>query len=304
MPFGQSSSPGAWGLDEPQSRAIVAAALDVGINFFDTANMYGRGASEEMLGKILADTARREDVVITTKVSGPMREGPNGGGLSRKAILREIDASLARLRTDHVDIYQIHRFDPDTPIEETLEALHDVVKAGKARYLGASSMYAWQFAKFIHTARALGLTRFIVMQNHINLLYREEEREMLPLCMAEGVGVTPWSPLARGRLARETDAHTSRSAADMMAAKLYDRAEEADRSILAALSTVAQERGAPRGQVALAWLLHKPGVTAPVLGATRQQHVTDALAALDLALTDEDVARLEAPYAAHELAGF
>lgn len=304
MPFGQAKSVGSWGLDEQQSRAIIIAALEAGVNFFDTANIYGQGASEEMLGKILANTARREEIVITTKVGGPMRDAPNGAGLSRKAILREIDASLGRLGTDHIDIYQIHRFDALTPVEETIDALHDVVKAGKARYLGASSMYAWQFAQLIYTAKAQGLGRFIVMQNHLNLLYREEEREMLPLCSAQGVGITPWSPLARGRLARENTAATSRSTADVMAGKLYDRAEEADRSILAALAAVAGERGVPRGQVALAWLLRKPGVVAPVVGATQRTHVEDAVAALDLDLTDAEVARLEGPYVAHELAGF
>jgi aryl-alcohol dehydrogenase-like predicted oxidoreductase len=304
MPFGQPKSASAWGLDEQQSRAIVIAAIEAGINFFDTANIYGRGASEEVLGRVLADTARREEIVITTKVGGPMRDGPNGKGLSRKAILHEIDASLARLGTDYVDIYQIHRFDTETPVEETIEALHDVVKAGKARYLGASSMYAWQFAKLTHTARAFGMSRFIVMQNHLNLLYREEEREMLPLCAAEGVGVTPWSPLARGRLARETSAETKRSAADAMAGRLYDRAEDADRAILAAVAAMADRRGVPRSQIALAWLLRKSGVTAPVVGATQRQHVDNAVAALDIILIDEEAAQLEAPYTAHELAGF
>jgi aryl-alcohol dehydrogenase (NADP+) len=276
--------------------------VELGVTFFDTANVYSDGSSEEIVGRALRDVARREDVVIATKVHGRMRPGPNGAGLSRKAILHEIDASLTRLGTDHVDLYQIHRWDPATPVEETLEALHDVVKAGKARYLGASSMWAWQFSKALHLQRAHGWTRFVSMQDHYNLLNREEEREMLPLCADEGVGVIPWSPLARGRLTRDPDETTARSQTDEFGKTLYTSPDDAE--IVAAVAAVAAERSVPRAQVALAWVLRNPVVSAPIVGAGRPGHLTDAVAALDLELTDEEVARLEAPYRPHPVAGF
>jgi aryl-alcohol dehydrogenase (NADP+) len=292
----------AWTLPEDESRPLLRQAVELGVTFFDTANVYSDGSSEEIVGRALRDVARREDVVIATKVHGRMRPGPNGAGLSRKAILHEIDASLTRLGTDHVDLYQIHRWDPATPVEETLEALHDVVKAGKARYLGASSMWAWQFSKALHLQRAHGWTRFVSMQDHYNLLNREEEREMLPLCADEGVGVIPWSPLARGRLTRDPDETTARSQTDEFGKTLYTSPDDAE--IVAAVAAVAAERGVPRAQVALAWVLRNPVVSAPVVGAGRPGHLTDAVAALDLELTDEEVARLEAPYRPHPVAGF
>jgi len=290
-----------WTLGEQESRPFVTQALDLGITFFDTANVYSAGSSEEILGRAIRDLAVRDEVVLATKVHGRMRPGPNGGGLSRKAIMSEIDASLRRLGTDYVDLYQIHRFDPATPLEETLEALHDVVRAGKARYLGASSMWAWQFGKALHLAERHGWTRFVSMQDHYNLLQREEEREMLPLCADTGVGVIPWSPLARGRLAREWDTTTARSQNDAFGSSLYD---EGDRRIVDAVGAVAAARGVPRAQVALAWLLGRPGVTAPIVGATKPHHLTDAVASLSLSLTAEEVAALEAPYTPHEVSGF
>jgi aryl-alcohol dehydrogenase (NADP+) len=292
----------AWTLPEDESRPLLRQAVELGVTFFDTANVYSDGSSEEIVGRALRDVARREDVVIATKVHGRMRPGPNGAGLSRKAILHEIDASLTRLGTDHVDLYQIHRWDPATPVEETLEALHDVVKAGKARYLGASSMWAWQFSKALHLQRAHGWTRFVSMQDHYNLLNREEEREMLPLCADEGVGVIPWSPLARGRLTRDPDETTARSQTDEFGKTLYTSPDDAE--IVAAVAAVAAERGVPRAQVALAWVLRNPVVSAPIVGAGRPGHLTDAVAALDLELADEEVARLEAPYRPHPVAGF
>ncbi len=294
----------AWTLDEATSRPILRQAVEAGINFFDTANVYSDGTSEEIVGRALKDFARRDEVVIATKVHGRMRPGPNGAGLSRKAIMTEIDASLTRLGTDYVDLYQIHRFDPDVPVEETLEALHDVVKAGKARYIGASSMYAWQFATMLHVADANGWTRFATMQNYLNLLYREEEREMLPLCAAEGIGVIPWSPLARGRLTRDWDDTTERSQTDVFGKTLYASSVEADRTVVAAVAAVAQERGVPRAQVALAWVLAKPEVAAPIVGASRAAHLDDAVAALALGLSDAEIARLEAPYVPHAVVGF
>ncbi len=290
-----------WSLDEAASKPFIAKALDLGITFFDTANVYSAGSSEEIVGKWLGEMARREDVVIATKVHGRMRPGSNGAGLSRKAILHEIDASLTRLGTDYVDLYQIHRWDPDVPIEETLEALHDVVKAGKARYIGASSMASWQFAQALYTADLNGWTRFVSMQDHYNLLYREEEREMIPLCLDQGIGVIPWSPLARGRLTRDWDEGTARSETDEFGRSLYD---DGDRAVVDAVVAVAQARGVPRAQVALAWLAGRPGVTAPIVGATKPQHLDDAVAALDLELTDDEVARLEAPYRPHAVSGF
>ena len=284
-----------WSLPEEESRPLIKHALDAGINFFDTANMYSQGTSEEILGRALADFADRDDVVIATKVRHPMRPGPNGSGLSRKAILTEIDHSLRRLGTDYVDLYQIHRMDNGTPLEETLEALHDVVKAGKARYIGASSMHAWEFSKALHLQRQHGWARFVSMQDHYNLLVREEEREMLPLCADEGVGTIVWSPLARGRLAREKRETTSRATSDPFADMLYTQ-ESSDRAIIDSVATVARERGVSRAQVALAWLRRNPVVVAPLVGATKASHVDDAVASLAIDLTDDEVARLEAPY--------
>ncbi len=304
MSYGQPDRGGhPWSLDEEASRPFVKAALEEGINFFDTANVYSAGSSEEIVGRALRDFANREEIVVATKVRGRMHEGPNGEGLSRKAIMAEIDNSLRRLGMDYVDLYQIHRWDDRTPIEETLEALHDVVKAGKARYIGASSMWAWQFATALHVADRHGWTPFATMQNHYNLLYREEEREMLPLCAAEGVGVIPWSPLARGRLARPWDDQTERSRTDEFGRTLYDTAAS-DRRVVAAVAEVARQRGVSMAQVALAWLLAKPAVTAPIFGATKPQHLTDAVAAVDLELTADEIATLEEPYTPHRVAGF
>ena len=290
-----------WSLDEAASKPFIAKALELGINFFDTANVYSAGSSEEIVGMWLGEMARREDVVIATKVHGRMRPGPNGAGLSRKAILHEIDASLTRLGTDYVDLYQIHRWDPEVPIEETLEALHDVVKAGKARYIGASSMASWQFSQALYTADLNGWTRFVSMQDHYNLLYREEEREMIPLCLDQGIGVIPWSPLARGRLTRDWDESTARSETDEFGRSLY---EEGDRAVVDGVAAVAQARGVSRAQVALAWLAGRPGVTAPIVGATKPEHLDDAVAALGLELSDDEAAQLEAPYRPHEVSGF
>jgi aryl-alcohol dehydrogenase-like predicted oxidoreductase len=286
-----------WSLPEEQSRPLIKQALDAGINFFDTANLYSQGTSEEILGRALKDFANRDDVVIATKVRHPMRPGPNGGGLSRKAILTEIDHSLRRLGTDYVDLYQIHRADQTTPLEETLETLHDLVKAGKVRYLGASSMHAWEFAKALHLQERNGWTRFVSMQDHYNLLAREEEREMLPLCADEGVGTIVWSPLARGRLARAEDAATSRSESnDSDYADLLYTEKEADRAILAALAETAAARGVSRAQIVLAWLRHNPVVVAPLVGAGKPSHIEDAVASLAIDLTDDEVTALERPY--------
>jgi aryl-alcohol dehydrogenase-like predicted oxidoreductase len=293
-----------WTLNEGDSRPIIRRAVELGINFFDTANMYSDGTSEEIVGRALKEFTRREDTVIATKVYYPMGKGPNRGGLSRKAIMTEVDASLRRLGTDYIDLYQIHRWDYDTPIEETLEALHDVVKAGKVRYLGASSMHAWQFAKALYLADRHGWTRFSTMQNHLNLLYREEEREMLPLCTAEGVGVIPWSPLARGRLTRDWDEASKRSDTDDYMRKLYAATEEADRRVAEAVKAVAEARGIPRAQVAMAWVAQKAGVTAPIVGASKLSHLEDAVAALEVHLTAGEIARLEAPYVPHAVVGF
>jgi aryl-alcohol dehydrogenase-like predicted oxidoreductase len=293
-----------WTLNEEKSRPLLRQAVEAGINFFDTANIYSDGTSEEIVGRALREFTRRDEVVIATKVHGRMHPGPNGAGLSRKAILQEIDNSLRRLGTDYVDLYQIHRFDPEVPIEETLEALHDVVKAGKARYIGASSMYAWQFATMLHVAEANGWTRFATMQNYVNLLYREEEREMLPLCEAEGVGVIPWSPLARGRLTRPWNAETERTQSDAFGKSLYEHTAEADRQVIEAVAAVAAGRGVPPAQVALAWVLAKPVVSAPIVGASKPGHLQDAVAALDLVLSEEEIARLEASYVPHAVVGF
>jgi aryl-alcohol dehydrogenase-like predicted oxidoreductase len=294
-----------WVLDEAASEPFFRRAIDAGINFFDTANVYSIGASEEVLGRVVKKLRTRDQVVIATKVCSTMRDEPNGAGLSRKAIMSEIDASLRRLQTDYVDLYQIHRWDYATPIEETLEALHDVVKAGKARYIGASSMAAWQFMKALGIQRANGWTRFVSMQNHLNLLYREEEREMLPLCRLEGVGVIPWSPQARGRLTRAWQAEpTHRLESDAVGVRLYAKAEVADRSVIDRVGEVAQRRGVSRGQIALAWVLRTPGVTAPIIGATQPQHLEDALASLSVTLTEEEVKLLEEPYVPHGVSGF
>ncbi|KPI27331.1 Aryl-alcohol dehydrogenase (NADP(+)) [Actinobacteria bacterium OV320] len=289
-----------WTLDEAASRPLIRQALDAGVTFFDTANVYSDGTSEEIVGRALRDFARRDEIVLATKVNGRMRPGPNGAGLSRKAILSEIDHSLRRLGTDHVDLYQIHRYDPHTPVEETMEALHDLVKAGKVRYIGASSMYAWQFSKMQYTAERHGWTRFVSMQNHYNLLYREEEREMLPLCADQGVGVLPWSPLARGRLTRDWGTETGRSSTDGFGGSLY---LEGDRGTVEAVTRIAADRGVPRARVALAWLLHQPTVTAPIVGAAKPHHLEDAVAATELTLTEKELAELEEPYRPHPIAG-
>jgi aryl-alcohol dehydrogenase (NADP+) len=301
MSWGDASRGGhQWVLDEDAGRAIIKDALEAGVNFLDTANVYSAGSSEEITGRAVRDFAQREDVVLATKVHGRMRPGPNGAGLSRKAILHEIDASLTRLGTDYVDLYQIHRWDDSTPIEETMEALHDVVQAGKARYIGASSMYAWQFSKAQHVADLGGWTRFVSMQDHYNLLYREEEREMLPLCQDQGVGVIPWSPLARGRLTRDWDADTARSETDEFGGTLY---RDEDKVVVDTVARVAERLSVPRAQVALAWVMHQPAVTSPIVGVTRPQHLTDAVAAVDLALSDADLEELGAGYVPHAVAG-
>jgi aryl-alcohol dehydrogenase-like predicted oxidoreductase len=295
----------AWTLSEADSQPFLRQALDLGVNFFDTANVYSSGESEAVLGRFLKANARRESVVIATKAQGIMREEPNGKGLSRKAILFELDQSLKRLETDYVDLYQIHRWDYETPIEETLEALHDVVKAGKVRYIGASSMYAWQFAQALYLADLHGWTRFVSMQNHYNLLYREEEREMIGLCRAEGIAVIPWSPLARGRLTRPWNSETTvRSESDVFGKSMYSKTEEADQRVVDRLGEIAGKRGVPRAQVALSWLLSKPAVTAPIVGATKANHLEDAVAAVSLSLSQDEIKALEEPYVPHPVLGF
>jgi aryl-alcohol dehydrogenase-like predicted oxidoreductase len=304
MGFGDSRWVHKWVLDEENSRPIIQQALEMGINFFDTANVYSMGASEEIVGRALRDFARRDEVVIATKVHFRMFDGPNGAGLSRKAILSAIDASLKRLGVDYVDLYQIHRWDYETPIEETMEALHDVVKAGKARYIGASAMYAWQFQKALDVAERRGWTRFVAMQNHLNLIYREEEREMMPLCRAEGIGVIPYSPLASGRLTRDQAAEpTLRAETDQVAKSKYDASAEADRQIVERVAEMAEGRSVPRSHIALAWLLQKQPVTAPIVGATKLSHLEEAAGALAVKLTAEEVAYLEEPYAPHRVVG-
>jgi aryl-alcohol dehydrogenase-like predicted oxidoreductase len=295
-----------WSLPEDQSRPFLKKAIDAGINFFDTANVYSDGTSEEITGKLLKEFAKRETIVLATKVHGRMRPDVNGAGLSRKAIFTEIDNSLRRLGTDYVDLYQIHRWDYDTPIEETLEALHDVVKAGKARYIGASSMYAWQFAQALYLADLHGWTRFVSMQNHYNLLYREEEREMMRLCQNQGIGVIPWSPMARGRLSRPWDQRgaTTRAGSDEFGKKLYKLTEDSDQRVNQSVEQVAKERGVSMSVVALAWHFTKPYITAPIIGATRSEHLDDAVAAVELALTPGEIARLEAEYQPHPVLGF
>jgi 1-deoxyxylulose-5-phosphate synthase len=294
----------AWTLEEEKSRPLIKQAIELGINFFDTANVYSDGTSEEIVGRALKDFTKRDDVVLATKVFNRMRPGPNGMGLSRKAIMTEIDHSLRRLGTDYIDLYQIHRLDKNTPIEETLEALHDVVKAGKVRYIGASSMYAWQFSKALYTSRLNGWTEFVSMQNHVNLLNREEEREMLPLCVDQKIAVMPWSPLARGRLTRAWDETSERQDTDEFGKTLYVQSEEADRKIVEQVAATARARGVPQAQVAMAWLLQKKGITSPIIGASKPAHLTDAVAALSLKLTSEEIAALEAPYVPHAVAGF
>ncbi|MFI8235222.1 aldo/keto reductase [Streptomyces sp. NPDC085900] len=289
-----------WTLGEEDSRPLIRQALEAGINFFDTANVYSDGTSEEIVGKALREYANRDEIVLATKAHGRTRPGPNGAGLSRKAIMAEIDHSLGRLGTDYVDLYQIHRFDPHTPVEETMEALHDLVKAGKVRYIGASSMYAWQFSKMQYTAERHGWTKFVSMQNHYNLLYREEEREMLPLCADQGVGALPWSPLARGRLTRDWGTVTDRSANDDFGSRLYP---EGDRTIVEAVTRIANDRGVPRAQVALAWLLHQETVVAPIIGAAKPHHIEDAVAAVELRLSDKEIEELERPYTPHPIVG-
>ncbi|MCL2543612.1 MAG: aldo/keto reductase [Nocardioidaceae bacterium] len=293
MSWGDPAKGRPWTLQEDEARPLIKQAIEAGVNFFDTANVYAAGTSEEITGRALADVAERDNIVLATKVHGVMSEGPNGRGLSRKAILQEIDNSLRRLGTDYVDLYQIHRFDPVTPVEETMEALHDVVKAGKARYIGASSMYAWQFSKMQYVAHLGGWTPFVSMQDHYNLLAREEEREMLPLCADQGVGVIPWSPLARGRLTRPWDESTQRSETDAFGKGLY---LDSDRRIVEAVLDVAEGRGVPPAQVALAWVSSNPAVTAPIVGMSEEQHLADALASLEIELTEDEIGRLEAPY--------
>jgi aryl-alcohol dehydrogenase-like predicted oxidoreductase len=293
-----------WSLGIDEARPLVRQAIEAGITTFDTANIYSLGTSEEITGKLLAEFARRDEVVIATKVFNRMGPGPNGGGLSRGAILTQVDQSLRRLGTDYIDLYQIHRYDPQVPIEETMEALHDVVRAGKVRYLGASSMWTWQFVQAQYVADLGGWTRFVSMQDQYNLIMREEEREMLPFCLDQGIGVLPWSPLARGRLTRDPGVTTKRSETDRFGQKLYRQAEESDRRIIEALTAVAKERGVSRAQVALAWLLHKPAVTAPIVGVTKPEHLADAVAAVDLRLTDDELRRLEEHYVPRAPEGF
>ncbi|PAD68249.1 aldo/keto reductase [Bacillus sp. 7586-K] len=293
-----------WVLDEVNTRPIIKKALDLGINFFDTANVYSDGTSEEFVGKALKDYANRDEIVLATKIYFPMQQGPNGGGLSRKAIMTEIDKSLKRLGTDYVDLYQIHRWDYNTPIEETMEALHDVVKAGKARYIGASAMHSWQFLKALHVAEKNGWTRFVSMQNHLNLIYREEEREMLPLCKEEKIGVIPYSPLASGRLTRDWSESTHRSETDQVQKSKYDATADADRVIVERVAEIAEKHGVPRVQIAIAWLLQKEPITAPIIGATKKSHLEDAVAALSVRLTPEEVTYLEEPYIPHQIVGF
>lgn len=298
--------PHPWTLGESETRPFIQRSLEAGINFFDTANVYSDGTSEEIVGKILKESTPRESIVLATKVHGKMRPDANGFGLSRKAIFQEIDASLKRLGTDYVDLYQIHRFDYNSPIEETLEALHDVVKSGKARYIGASSMFAWQFCKALYLADRHGWTRFITMQNHYNLIYREEEREMLGLCAEEGIGVIPWSPLARGRLARPwtDELPTDRAKSDEFGKKLYSRTTDSDRAVIDRVAQVSKARNTPMAQIALAWLLSRETVTAPIIGATKMQHLQDAIAALDVKLSADEITTLEAPYVPHPTLGF
>ncbi len=305
MGFGElSRSSHKWVLNEEDSRGVVKKALDLGINFFDTANIYANGSSEEFLGRALQDFAKRDEIVLATKVWGKMNEDPNGGGLSRKAIFREIDNSLTRLKTDYVDLYQIHRWDFETPIEETMEALHDIVKSGKARYIGASAMYAFQFHRALHVAEKHGWTKFVSMQNHLNLIYREEEREMLPLCNEEGIGVIPYSPLASGKLTRDwTKDSSERSRTDRVLASKYDASEEADSKVIHRVAELAEQHEVSRVNIALAWLLQKKGIAAPIVGATKDSHLEAAVGSLDVTLSAEETAYLEEPYVPHPVVG-
>jgi len=293
-----------WTLDEEKSRPLIRKAIELGINFFDTANVYSDGTSEEIVGRALQEFAARDEVVIATKLNGRMRKGPNGAGLSRKAIFSEIDHSLKRLGTDYVDLYQIHRWDVGVPIEETLEALHDIVKAGKVRYIGASSMHAYQFVQAIYKARLHGWTEFCSMQNYVNLLYREEERDMLPFCADEKIAVIPWSPMARGRLTRDWDEKTERAESDVFGKTLYEQTAAADRKVVEKVAEIAKQRGVPKAQVALAWVIQKPGITAPIIGASKESHLDDAVAALSLHLSGAEIAALEAAYVPHPVIGF
>jgi aryl-alcohol dehydrogenase-like predicted oxidoreductase len=293
-----------WSLELDEARPIIRQALEAGVTTFDTANTYSAGTSEEIVGKVLGELAKRDEVVIATKVYGRMGPGPKGGGLSRAAILAQADESLRRLGTDYIDLYQIHRYDPAVPIEETMEALNDLVRAGKVRYIGASSMWTWRFVQAQYVADLNGWTRFVSMQDHYNLLMREKEREMLPFCLDQGVGVVPWSPLARGRLTREREATTRRSESDQFGGRLYRQSEESDHKIVDAVAAVAGERGVSRAEVALAWLLHKPAVTAPIVGVTKPEHLTEAVAAVDLRLGDDELRRLEEHYVPHAPEGF
>ena len=295
-----------WFLTEEQSQPFFQKAIESGINFFDTANMYSLGVSEEIVGRAIKKYTTRDEVVIASKVYFKMREDPNGKGLSRKAIMTEVDNSLKRLGTDYIDLYQIHRWDYETPIEETLEALHDIVKAGKVRYIGASTMFAWQFAKSLYLSDLFGWTRFVSMQPYYNLLYREEEREMLPLCLEEGIGVIPWSPLARGRLTRpwEKQEDTERAKTDIWGKTLYEKTEDADKKVINCVTEISKSRGISQAQIALAWVLSKPVITAPIVGATKLNHLEDAIAAESLKLSDEEIQKLEAPYIPHNIVGF
>ncbi|HEX2857354.1 MAG TPA: aldo/keto reductase [Propionibacteriaceae bacterium] len=302
MSYGDASRGGhPWVLDEDAAQPYFRQAVELGITFWDTANVYSLGSSEEFTGRAIRRFSRREDIVLATKVNGKMHEGPGGQGLSRKAIMEQVDASLARLGTDYIDLYIIHRFDPNTPVEETMEALHDVVRAGKARYIGASSMWTWQFSQMQYTADLNGWTRFVSMQDQYNLIQREEEREMLPFCADQGVGVTPWSPLARGKVARPWGEQTQRAETDQFGKRLYG---EADKPVVDAVQAIAEQRGVPMAQVALAWVLKNPVVTSPIVGATKPHHLSDAAAAVDLDLSDEEITRLEEAYAPHLPAGF
>ncbi|HEX4202736.1 MAG TPA: aldo/keto reductase [Ktedonobacteraceae bacterium] len=305
MSFGDPRrGPHEWVLGIDEARSLIKQALEAGITTFDTANNYSLGASEEIVGKVLGELTSRDDVIIATKVFSPMGPGPKDAGLSRAALFTQVEQSLKRLKTDYIDLYQIHRYDPHTPIEETLEALHDLGKSGKVRYIGASSMYAWQFAQAQYVADLHGWTRFVSMQDQYNLLMREEEREMLPFCLNQGVGVIPWSPLARGHLTRDWNATTMRSGTDKFGQGLYHQAEEASRKIVDAVAAIANERGVSRAQVALAWLLQKPAVTAPIVGVTKPEHLTDAIAAVDLKLSNDELRKLEEPYLPQRPEGF
>ena len=304
MSFGDSEKwTHKWVLDEENSRPIIKKALKLGINFFDTANVYSIGRSEEILGKALKDYAKRDEVIIATKVFSRMRDGPNGAGLSRKVIMNEIDNSLKRLGTDYVDLYIIHRWDYNTPIEETMDALNDVVKAGKARYIGASAMYAWQFQKALYTAEKHGWTKFVSMQNHYNLIYREDERELIPLCKDQKIGLTPYSPLAAGRLARDWSETTYRLQTDEVAKSKYDSTKDADKAIVDRVAELANKHGVSRAQISLAWLLHKDPVNAPIVGATKITHLEDAVGAIAVKLTPDEITYLEEPYVPHPIVG-